>query len=387
MSGLIIKPRSRIFHGHEWVFASEVQKTLGKPENGDLISLKDFRDRPLGTAIYNSNSLVVARRISRRKQQLDQEFFERRIQQAIDLRERTSGIDLKLCRLVFSDADGLPGVIVDRYADNIAIQLHTPAMHQRKDIIVAALLKLLSPNTIVLRNDSSLLNDEGLGIEIQLLHGENLEPFVIDTGSAFFEVDLLSQQAPPPCYSLMESYTAIAELSKGKKVLDVYCGQGGFSLNCAKAGALSVTAVDASEDAVKACQRNATLNGVDIKVIHHNPFDFLKHHEDNYDLIIINPPFVIKNKKTLNEAMRNYKDLHLRALNLLNQDGVLATFCNSHHVSRELLVHNTTQSSVDAKRTLRMIQQHSQRADHPILPAIPETDNLKGFTLELAPSR
>ncbi|MGJ8673312.1 class I SAM-dependent rRNA methyltransferase [Rubritalea sp.] len=387
MAGLIIKPRSRIYHGHDWVYSSEIQKTFGAPEPGDVISLKDFRDRPLGTAIYNPDSQIVARRISRRKQKLDQEFFERRIQQAIDVRERAEGVDMKLCRLVWSESDALPGVIVDCYGDHLVLQTLTLAMHQRRDIIVAALLTLLEPKTIILRNDSPMLKAEGIEQEVTLLHGENPGPFVVDANGVLFEVDLLDGQKTGLYLDQLDAHAAIAKLAKGKKVLDVFCNQGGFALACAKAGAASVTAVDVSESAIAATNRNAELNGVEIEAIKHNAFDFLKHHEETYDLIILDPPSFTRNKKTLNDAMRGYKEIHLRGLKLLNPNGIISTYCCSHHATRELFLQNVVQASVDAKRTLRMIMNHGQRLDHPVLPAIPETEYLKGFTFELAPSR
>lgn len=387
MAGLIIKPRARIFHGHDWVYASEIQKTFGHPEPGDVISLKDFRDRPLGTAIYNPESQIVARRISRRKQKLDLEFFERRIQQAIDVRERAEGVEIDLCRLIWSESDALPGVIVDRYGDHLVLQTLTLAMHQRKEIIIEALIKLLEPKTVILRNDSPMLKAEGIEAEIALVHGENPGPFTVEANGVIFEVDLLDGQKTGLYLDQLDAHAAIAKMAKGKRVLDVFCNQGGFALACAKAGAASVTAVDSSESAIAATMRNAELNGVEINAIKHNAFDFLKHCEDKYDLIILDPPSFTRNKKTLNDAMRGYKEIHLRGLKILERNGVLSTYCCSHHATRELFLQNVVQASVDAKCTLRLIQNHGQRLDHPVLPAIPETEYLKGFTFELAPSR
>ena len=387
MAGIIVKPRARIFHGHDWVYASEIQKTFGAPEPGDVISLKDFRDRPLGTAIYNPNSQIVARRISRRKQKLDIEFFERRIQQAIDIRERTESVDIHLCRMVWSESDGLPGMIIDRYGDHFVLQTLTLAMLQRKDIIIEALIKLLKPKTIILRNDSPMLKAEGIESEIALLHGENPGPFTVEANGVIFEVDLLDGQKTGLYLDQLEAHAAIAKLAKGKKVLDVFCNQGGFALACAKAGAESVTAVDSSESAIEATKRNAELNGVEINTVKHNAFDFLKHCEDKYDLIILDPPSFTRNKKTLKDALRGYKEIHLRGLKILERNGILSTYCCSHHATRELFLQNVVQASVDAKCTLRLIKNHGQRLDHPILPGIPETEYLKGFTFELAPSR
>ena len=179
MSGLIIKPRARIFHGHEWVYTTEVKKIFGNPEPGDVISLKDFKDRPLGTAIYNPHSQIVARRFSRRKQDLDADFFLRRIQRAIDARTGLPGIDPDLCRLVWSECDGLPGLIVDRYGRHLVIQTLTFAMDKRIQLIADALVELLSPESIIARNDSPSRVAEALELETKILYGTAPAPFDI----------------------------------------------------------------------------------------------------------------------------------------------------------------------------------------------------------------
>jgi 23S rRNA (cytosine1962-C5)-methyltransferase len=161
----------------------------------------------------------------------------------------------------------------------------------------------------------------------------------------------------------------------------------GFALACARAGAAKVTAVDISESACAAARRNAELNGLDIEVIAHNVFDFLKHATPEYDLIILDPPSFTRNKKTLMDAMRGYKEIHLRSLKLLDKGGILSTFCCSHHASRELFQANLVDAAVDAKKSLRLVANHGQRADHPVLLAIPETEYLKGITAELMAGR
>jgi len=390
MAGIIIKPRSRIFQGHDWVYASEIQKTFGDPQPGDVISLKDFRDRPLGTAIYNPESQIVARRISRRKQKLDREFFERRIGQAIAQRER-SDIDPRLARLVWSESDGLPGIVVDCYGDHVVLQTLTLAMYLHREEIAEALVQLLSVKSVILRNDSPMLAAEGLEPEIAMLYGEKPAPFIVEAptveGGVKFEIDLMDGQKTGLYLDQLDAHAAVAKLAKGKRVLDCFCNQGGFALACAKAGATSVTAVDSSELAIAATIRNAELNGVEINAVKQNAFDFLKDCEEEYDLVILDPPSFTKNKKTLNNAMRGYKEIHLRGIKLLDREGILATYCCSHHASRELFLQNIVSASVDAKRSLRMIASHSQRLDHPILPAIPETEYLKGFVLQIVPSR
>lgn len=390
MPGIIVKPRARIFHGHDWVYATEVRKTFGDPQPGDVISLKDYRDRPLGTAIYNPNSQIVARRISRRKQKLEKEFFDRRIGQAIEMRER-SGIDLRLCRMIWSESDGLPGVVVDRYGDHVVLQTLTLAMYLNRQLIVDALIEAISPESIILRNDSPMLTAEGIEQEITMMHGEKPAPFIVEAptaeGGVKFEIDLMDGQKTGLYLDQLDAHAAIAKMAKGKRVLDCFCNQGGFALACAKAGAASVTAVDSSEVAIEATLRNAELNGVEINALKHNAFDYLKHCEEEYDIVILDPPSFTKNKKTLMNAMRGYKEIHLRGIKLLARDGILATYCCSHHATRQLFLENIVDASVDAKRTLRMVESHGQRLDHPVLPAIPETEYLKGFVLEIVASR
>ncbi len=386
MAGLIIAPRARVFHGHEWVYATEIKKSFGDPQPGDVVTLKDFRDRPLGSAIYNPNSQIVARRFSRRRQDLDLDFFIRRIRQAIEYRLRM-GIDETLCRLVWSESDGIPGLIVDRYGDNLCVQTLTLAMDLRKDIIREALVTVLAPASIVLRNDSPFRKAERMEPGIEMLHGDNPGPFIVRANDLDFEVDLLDGQKTGLYLDQLQAHAEVAKLAKGKRVLDCFTNQGGFALACAKAGAAKVTAVDVSATACEAARKNAAMNNVDIEVLEHNVFDFLKHAKAEYDLIILDPPSFTRNKKTLMDAMRGYKEIHLRSLKLLEKGGILSTFCCSHHASRELFLENLAEASVDAKKSLRLLEEHRQRADHPILVTIPETGYLKGFTVEVVATR
>ena len=386
MAGLIIAPRARIFHGHEWVYATEVKKTFGDPQPGDVITLKDFQDRSLGTAIYNPMSQIVARRFSRRKQDLDAEFFVRRIGQSIEHRQRL-GLDETLARLVWSESDGMPGLIIDRYGAHVVVQTLTLAMRQRIELIVAALKELVSPETIILRNDSPVLKAEGIEQEITVLHGTNPGAFVVEANGLQFEIDLLDGQKTGLYLDQLQSHAEVAKMAEGKRVLDCFTNQGGFALACAKAGAAKVTAVDISESACAAARRNAELNGLELDVIAHNVFDFLKHGTPDYDFIILDPPSFTRNKKTLMDAMRGYKEIHLRSLKLLDKGGLLSTFCCSHHASRELFQANLVDAAVDAKKSLRLVMNHGQRGDHPVLLALPETEYLKGITAELMAGR
>ena len=387
MPGLIIAPRARIFHGHEWVYDTEIKKSFGNPQPGDVITLKDFRDRPLGSAIYNPTSQIVARRFSRRRQDLDLDFFTRRIRQAINLRAETEGLDETLCRIVWSESDGIPGLIVDRYGDHLCVQTTTLAMDMRIDLIRDALVGLLDPKSIVLRNDSPSRKAEGMEQSISLIHGENPGAFSVVANGLTYEIDLIDGQKTGLYLDQLQAHMEVAKLSKGLRVLDCFTNQGGFALACAKAGAAKVTAVDISASACTAARKNAELNGLNIEVIEANVFDFLKSAQPEYDLIILDPPSFTKNKKTLMDAMRGYKEIHLRALKLLDKGGLLSTFCCSHHASRELFLENLGDASVDAKQALRLVAEHTQRSDHPVLITLPETSYLKGFTCQVIATR
>ena len=385
MAGLVIKPRSRIFHGHDWIYSSEVQKIFGDPKPGDVITLKDFRDRPLGSAIYNPDSQIVARRISRRKQDLDADFFDRRLRRALNLRE-TMGFTEPVYRLVWSEADGLPGIVIDRYGEAFTLQTLTLAMDQRKGMIVEAMQRLFGAEiTVIERNDSSIRKAEGLEPVVGLLAGAWNGPITITVNGLIQEVDLLEGQKTGIYLDQLDAYAAVAAISTGKNVLDCFCNQGGFALHAAKAGAASVLAIDISESAVAATRVNAERNGLTLEAQEANVFDFLKEAEvaeRKFDLIILDPPSFTKSRKAVSGAMRGYKEIHLRALKLLTPDGILSTYCCSHHVSEQEFFDVIVDASVDAKRNLRLIAAHGQRRDHPVIVTLPETKYLKGFTLQ-----
>ncbi len=409
MATLIIKPRARIYHGHEWVYATEVLKTLGSAEPGDVVSLIDRKNKPLGSAIYNPKSQIVARRFSRRKQVLDGDFFRRRLRRAFEHRERLfAGREpAGVYRLVWSESDGLPGLIVDRYGAHCVVQTLTYAMDQRLDLITDALRELCAPESIVERNDAPIRAAEGLPQKTGMLWGERPAPFRLDLPTGSFHVDLLGGQKTGLYLDQLDNYAQVAALAAGKRVLDCFCNQGGFALACAKAGAASVLGLDASENAIATARDNARASGVDDRCAFEtgNVFDFLKaaeaalhgppaahdapassRKEAPYDLIILDPPSFTRNKGSLRDAMRGYKEIHLRALKLLQPGGLLSTYSCSHHVSRSDFRLMITEAANDAKRTLRRVASHDQRADHPVILSLPETEYLKGWTFEVIAS-
>jgi len=388
MAGLVIKPRTRILHGHDWVYSSDVLKAFGNPQDGDIVSLKDGRDHLLGSAIFNSKSQIVARRFSRQRQDLDLDFFQRRIAQALEYRTRR-GINPRLCRLIWSESDGLPGLIVDRYGDTLVLQTLTLAMDQRKDIIVEALRALGDNLAIVERNDAPIRKAEGMELKTGVLHGE-VSRLDIEVLGLKFQIDPLQGQKTGFYLDQLDSYAEVAKRAKGRRVLDCFANQGAFALACAKEGATSVKAVEISADCVQLLRDNAARNQLTVDCIAANVFDFLKDEErraSQYDMIILDPPSFTKSKEKLGDAMRGYKEIHLRALKLLAPNGLLATFCCSHHVSAEVFKQTIVDALVDAKKTVRQLHTFQQGLDHPILPTLPETEYLKGWLFEMAPGR
>jgi 23S rRNA (cytosine1962-C5)-methyltransferase len=390
MAGLVIKPRARILHGHDWVFSSEVLKVFGNPADGDVISLKDGRDKLIGSAIYNSKSQIVARRFSRQRQDLDLDFFKRRIAQANEYRDRR-GIDPKLRRVVWSESDGLPGVILDRYGDHFVLQTLTLAMDQRKDLIVNAIVDLFGKVTIVERNDSPVRKAENLELRAGVLLGTApTSPITIEIDGLKFDVDLLHAQKTGFYLDQAANYSIVAGFARDCRVLDCFANQGAFALACARAGATDVAAVEESAENVTAGKQNADRNGVSVRWIQQDAFAFLRGAEKagaEYDLIVLDPPSFTKTKSGLNDALRGYRELHVRAFKLLSKNGLLATFSCSHHVSDAAFNQTIADALVDARRSARKLRRFEQVLDHPVLPTIPETEYFKGVLLEMMPGR
>ena len=396
MGGIVVKPRARILHGHDWVFSSEVLKVFGHPADGDVISLKDGKDRLIGSAIYNSKSQIVARRFSRRKQDLDLDLFKRRIGQAAEYRARRR-VDPKLCRVVWSESDGLPGVIIDRYGDHFALQTLALAMDMRKGLIAHAVVDLFGARNIIERNDAPIRRAEDMELRSGVLEGPALSaPVLIEINgtpqrrSLQLEVDLLHGQKTGFYLDQRENYELVAQHARGRRVLDCFTNQGVFALVCAQAGAKEVTGVEANSESLAAAQKNAERNHLQVKWREQDVFQFLRgaeKAEEQYDLIVLDPPSFTKTKGGLRDAMRGYRELHVRAFKLLSRDGVLATFSCSHHVSENAFAQMIADALVDARRSARRLRRFEQAPDHPVLPTLPETEYFKGVLLEMMPGR
>jgi len=381
MAGLVVRPRAQILHGHDWVYGSEVLKVFGDPADGDVISIKDGRDRMLGSAVYNSKSQIVARRFSRRRQELDAEFFLRRIQRAQGFRDNI-GVDSLIRRVVWSESDGLPGVIVDRFDTVAILQTLTLAMDLRRDMIAASLKEVLGVESVVERNDSTSRKAEGLEVRTGTLLGPDPGVLQITVAGMKFHLDPIHGQKTGFYLDQAASYRGVAAWAKGRRVLDCFSNQGAFAVACAQAGAAEVTAVESGKENLPRIEANALLNNVNVKVTGGDVFEVLSsaaRRGEEYDLIILDPPPFTRTRKGISDALRGYRELHLKAAQLLSKDGLLATFSCSHHVSASEFGGSVAEAFGDARRTARQLQTFGQSPDHPILVGFPETEYLKGF--------
>jgi 23S rRNA (cytosine1962-C5)-methyltransferase len=377
---LVVKRSGRIQRGHPWIYDNEVVRVEGDAVAGDVVAITDGR-RSLGWGLYHPGSKIRVRRLGRGDPvEMDAAFFRDRIAAAWALRERELSEDRRACcRVVSSEADGLSGLVVDRYLDRLVVQITSFGMEQRLDAIVAALGSVFSPRVVWLRNDLPVRALEGLGRESRLLAGTEQDLSVeIEVRGLRLGVDLRLGHKGGLYLDQLDNQARLAPRAAGRSVLDCFSYQGGFALQAAKAGASSVTAVEISEPMAQRIAANAAANGTRVDVVCANAFDFLRAAEGPYDLIILDPPSFTRSKAGGEGALRGYKEIHLRALKLLSRAGMLATFTCSLHVDRVSFEGVVVDAATDARRPIRRLQSFGQPADHPVLPHVPETEYLKG---------
>ena len=372
-------PPARALTGHPWAFLGEVIVAGDGPEPGECVELTDPKGRSLGAGIWNPKSQIAWRRYSRRPISLDGPLLETLMATAISRRGSR-----KVGRLVWSEADNLPGLVVDRYNDLLSVQALTCGMDARLDRIVDILQRLVGPREIVLRNDAGSRKLEGMETYIRTASGKVLEPTWMEVGGVQYLVDLVAGQKTGMYLDQIDQHVKVGGLAKGRRVLDTFCNQGGFGLACAKAGAESVLGIDSSEEAVVAARAAAERNGLKATFEVANVFDwFTEHREATFDLIILDPPPFARNKDAVEGALRGYKELNLRAMRLLSPGGILATYSCSHRVSEEMYLDLIEAAASDARREGLILERTSQPADHPVMLNFPESRYLKGFIIEI----
>jgi 23S rRNA (cytosine1962-C5)-methyltransferase len=385
------KAADRIASGHPWIFSSDVID-LGRAQPGDAVRVVVDRrggdGQLLCTAHFSSTSQITLRMLSNSATDIDRAFFLNRLQKAISHRERVVE-NSDAYRLVFSEADLLPGLIVDHYGSYLVLQTLTQGMDRAKDLIADCLNELLQPKGILGRNDASVRKLEDLPREIATLSGQIPERVEVRMNGLKLQADLLRGQKTGVYLDQRENYVAAArwaEKTRGSgRVLDCFSSTGGFALHIAR-HADSVDAIESSELAIAASQENARANGIEnIHFRQADVFDFLSGmspNADRYSMIILDPPAFAKSRRAVEGAARGYKDINLRALRLLEPGGVVVTCSCSHHMSEADMLGAVAEAALDAGKTLRVLERRTQSSDHPILLTVPETLYLKCLILQ-----
>jgi 23S rRNA (cytosine1962-C5)-methyltransferase len=392
---VLLKPGEgdRIVAGHPWVYHSSILRLTHQPADGEIVQVKDHRQRFLGVGFFNSKSKINVRILSQERMEIDQSFFEQRIRAALAVRQRHLP-NATSFRVVNAESDFLSGLIVDKYENALVLQISALGMDKRKAMIAGVLQKLFSPRAILERSDVASRRFEGLEEANGLLAGELAGPVAVNLNGLTFETDLTAGHKTGLYLDQQANYQSVAQFADGAQVLDCFSFLGGFGLHAARAGAAHVHMLDQSEEAVKFSLRNAEANGLKDKCSAEavNVFDWFKAqtkigpHEKllpKFDLIVLDPPSFTRNRAAVPDALRGYKELHLRALKLLKPGGTLATFCCSHHVNAGLFQDTVLSAAFDTRHVLRRVASYAQSPDHPIIPMIPETEYLKGFAFEL----
>jgi len=383
----------RLHTGHTWVFSNEVDTKitpLDAFEPGEACVIEEASGRAIGSGYVNPATLISARLVSRDPAMLlDQSLITHRLNVALSLRERL--FDKPYYRLVFGDSDGLPGLVVDRFADVLVAQITTAGMERLKAEVIAALDKVLKPHAILLRNDSSMRAMENLPSYIETAHGEIPEWLALEENGLRFEAPLARGQKTGWFFDHRMNRARAAAYVKGRRVLDVFSYLGAWGVQAAAAGAESVLCVDSSALALEGVTRNAQLNNVEAKVQtrQFDAFELLKElraAREKFDVVILDPPALIKRRKDIKEGTLAYQRLNQMAMQVLGKDGILVSCSCSYHLERDTLRDLLLKNSRHLDRFLQIVEEGHQGPDHPVHPAIPETAYLKAFFVRVLPS-
>lgn len=377
------KAAGRVADGHPWIFQSDVLDTGGAAP-GDAVRVADPANKLLGVAHFSEASQITLRMLDTKPADIGPDFFRARIRAAQAHRDRVVR-DTNAYRLVHAEADRLPALIIDRYADCFVVQTQNQGMDRAKDEILAVLEELYSPRAIVLRNDASVRKLERLPLEKSVARGALPEILEIEMNGLTLRADLLEGQKTGVFLDQRENYAAALRHARGR-ALDCFASTGGFALHLART-CEHVEAVDASPHALSTAQANAARNGIaNVSFKEADVFDLLSGYvaaRRRFDTIVLDPPAFAKSKQTVDKALSGYKDINLRALKLLEPGGILISCSCSHHVSESALLEVIAEASLDAGRTLRVLERRMQAADHPVLLTVPETLYLKYAAFEV----
>ena len=379
--------QKKLLQGHPWVYGNEIERVEGEIEDGGLVTVVDFRGRYMGTGFYNSKSLITVRLLTHRQEEITDELIASRVKAACDYRRfvmNRPGTDS--CRLIYGEADRLPGVIADRFGGVIVLQVLALGMERFTQTIADALLACEKPDCLLLQNDDAIRRKEGMECFTRVLYGTLPEENIIHENGVKLAVDVLGGQKTGYFLDQKDNHLFVRQFCKDARVLDCFSYIGAFALNAAAAGAKEVTAVDISEAAVQLIETNAALNGADITAVCANCFDFLRAQVkagEKYDVVVLDPPAFTKAHANMASACRGYKEIALSAMRLLPAGGVLATHSCSYHMPEEVFVNTVLSAAQDLHRQVRVITLRRQDIDHPVLAGYPESHYLKSLWLQM----
>jgi 23S rRNA (cytosine1962-C5)-methyltransferase len=378
------KAADRAASGHPWIFASDIVDLDGA-QGGEAVKVADQNGRPVGTAHYSSASQIALRLLSRQVEEIGRDFYLQRLE-AAEAHRRQVVRESNSYRVVHGEADLLPALIVDRYGDYLAVQTLDQGMDAAKNEIVSCLMDLYQPKGIVARNDAAVRSKEQLPLEKSVLAGEAPESVEVRMNGMTLRADLLHGQKTGIFLDQRENYRAAARHSRGGKALDCFTSTGGFALHLA-GKCESVEGVDSSASAIAAARANAHANGIgNINFHEADVFDVLTRYASErrqFSMVVLDPPAFTKSRKSVDAAIAGYRDINLRGLRLLGPGGILVTCSCSHHLSEAAFLELVAEASLDAGRTLRVLERRTQSQDHPILLTVPETLYLKCLILEV----
>ena len=372
---------------HPWIFSGAIDQVDSGLAKGDLAEVHSAAGEFLGTGYFNPDSQIVVRMLAFEKAAIDEHFFEKKITNAVELRKRLLSPDTDACRFVHAEGDFLPGLIVDRYAGYLVVQISTAGMEKRKDVIVKVLQRHFPGVSIFEKSDVESRKHEGLPKEVGVLSG-NEPPAALEIreNGILFDVDIKGGQKTGFFIDQRENRMFVKELSAGRRVLNCFAYTGGFSVYAAKGGASEVLSVESSLPAVDLGIQNLKKNGFDrdrFDWVREDVFEFLRKDGTQYDLIILDPPAFCKSRTQIQQAARGYKDINMFALKKVAPGGLLFTFSCSGHISPDLFQKIVFGAAKDAGRDVRIIKKTGQPFDHPVNIYHPEGEYLKGLLCEV----
>jgi 23S rRNA (cytosine1962-C5)-methyltransferase len=372
------KEERRVQRGHPWVFSNELHDIPADAVPGEIVEVRDASGGFVGRGYVNPRSLIAVRLLTRQREDIDVQFFIRKISGARDLRAVLGFGDS--FRAVFSEGDGLPGLIVDKYTDTLVVQALTAGIERMLDLVIDALREVFHPAVIVLRNDVASRELEGLSQEKRVVLGETGGVVTIEESGLRYAVDVLEGQKTGFFFDQRENRLALRDLVRGRRTLDCFCYVGAWALSAAKFGAGPVIGIDASEKAVAMAQANAALNGLSAEFLVGDVFEKLRDFEkrkERFGCVILDPPAFVKSRAKVREALKGYKEINLRGMRLLEPGGVLVTCSCSHHIDQDLFREMLVDAAFSAGRQARLLEMRTQARDHPMLLAAKETQYLK----------